>query len=172
MAKKKEESEKEVDIKAKKVKAKKEGDLAGEIEKLLDELFSLLGVSCETSVLKVEEGYKVEVDSSDSGLLIGSHGSTLNAIQSFLALTFRQRTGEWVNILVDVGGWRDRHEDYLQDLARQAAERARSTGEAQHLYNLNPSQRRTIHLYLGEEKDLITESEGEGRERYLVVKTK
>ncbi len=152
--------------------AKKEKDLTDEINQLVGELMKLLGVEAVVEVSKSEDVYKVNIDTSDSGLLIGAHGSTLNAIQSFLALAFRQRLGDWVNITVDVGGWRERHEDYLHDLAQQAAERARSTGEAQHLYNLNPAQRRTIHLYLSREKDLITESVGEGRERYLIVKAK
>jgi len=58
----------------------------------------------------------------------------------------------------------------LKNLAEQTAQRAIETSEPQNLYNLNPSQRRVIHMYLSENDDIVTESEGEGYERYLVIK--
>ena len=73
---------------------------------------------------------------------------------------------------VNVGDWREKQEDYLKSLALSALSRARATNEPQPLYNLNASQRRTIHLYLSSEKDVETESFGEGKERYLIVRLK
>ena len=106
----------------------------------------------------------------EAGLLIGAHGQTLHALQSFLAMAVRQQTGDWVRIVLDIGDWRQKHEDHLSSLAKQAAERAKSTGEPQHLYNLSPAQRRVVHMALTKEKGIETISEGEGEGRYLVVK--
>lgn len=149
-------------------------------QSLVEELFNLIGFTPEINVSQVspkteteEEVIQININSpKEAGLLIGSRGTTLSAIQSFLSLSLRQKLGEWVRVMVDVGDWREKHEEYLKDLAKQASERARSTGDAQHLYNLTPSQRRVIHVYLQEEDGIITESEGEGMERYLVVKAK
>ncbi len=157
---------------AKESKKTAEKDYSAEILEIAHELFGLLGVNADVKVEDKDEAYQVLIESSDSGLLIGAHGTTLNAIQSFLAMAMKSKTGEWVRINVDVGGWKARHDEYLEELAQQAAERVRSTNEAQHLYNLSPAQRRVIHTYLGKEKDLITESVGEGEARYLVVKPK
>lgn len=73
-------------------------------------------------------------------------------------------------MVFNVGDWRQRQEEYLLDLADESAKRALETGEPQHLYNLNAGQRRVIHLSLAEKKDIETTSEGEGRERYLVIR--
>lgn len=157
----------------------KNAPTATAVKKLAQELLNLLNLSATVTVHKVknedpsEPAFHLEIDSpEESGLLIGSHGTTLNALQSFLALALKQQTGHWARITLDVGQWRARHEQYLSDLALQAAERARHTGEPQPLYNLKPAQRRIVHLALSHEKDISTESFGEGENRYLVVKTR
>ncbi|KKQ95216.1 MAG: Single-stranded nucleic acid binding R3H domain protein [Candidatus Woesebacteria bacterium GW2011_GWB1_43_14] len=147
------------------------------VEALSSELFSLLSIDTEINVsvdeTLEEKVYNVNVSGKEqAGLLIGAHGATLSAIQSFLSLAVRQKTEEWVRIVVDVDGWREKHEDYLKELAIQAGERARSTGEPQNLYNLTPAQRRVIHVALSKEKGIVTESKGEGEGRYLVVSPK
>jgi spoIIIJ-associated protein len=151
--------------------------LEKETDKLTNKLLELLGIEASVNIEKIKQedssevALHVEIDAqTESGLLIGAHGATLNAIQSFLALALKQKTGEWARINLDVGQWRQRHEEYLAELAHQAAERARSTGEPQHLYNLTPAQRRIVHLALSRQKDISTESLGEGENRYLIVK--
>ena len=120
-----------------------------------------------------EKVYKVEIESDEStGLLIGSHGTTLLAIQSFVAIAIKQKTGEWIKISIDIAGWNKKQSERLADLAKQTADRAKQTGEPQKLYNLNATQRREIHMALKEESGIETVSEGEGQDRYLIVKPK
>jgi|SRR3989344_6402447 len=139
------------------------------------DLLKLLDVENNIEITSEGEGeeltltIRVEV-SQEAGLLIGAHGSTLNAIQSFVVMALKQKTGEWVRVILDIGDWRAKHEEHLVALAKQAVARAKSTGEPQHLYNLTPAQRRTIHMSLSEEDGIQTESQGEGEARYLVIK--
>lgn len=148
------------------------------VKNLVNELFSLVGIKVDVKVeVKGEkEGEKevnVEIDSKEeSGLLIGSHGTTLEAIQYFLGLALKNETGEWARVNVDVADWKEKQNDHLVTLARHTAEMAVRKGEAQYLYNLTPSQRRIIHLELSENKEVSTKSEGEGAERFLVVEPK
>src|SRR5579859_2978391 len=117
-----------------------------DIEKILTELFDLIGIKVEFKVTKSDEVYKVEIGETESaGLLIGAHGLTLSAIQSFVAIAIKQKTGEWITLSVDVAGWGEKQNQRLSELAIQTAERARQTGEPQSLYNLNPVQRRAVH---------------------------
>ncbi len=146
-----------------------------EVQKIAVELLSKVGIEAEVTVTDTDEAgesvFNVNINApEEAGLLIGAHGSTLTAIQSFLAMVVKQQTGEWVRVVVDVGDWRSKHEEHLAQLAHQTAERAKTTGQPQMLYNLSPSQRRVVHLVLSEEGDVVTESVGEGAARYLVVK--
>ena len=113
----------------------------------------------------------VDIDAKEeTGLLIGRRGETLNSIQTILGIMARQKTGEWARIIVNVGDWREKQESHLKELADQAALRAKETGQPQPIYNLSASQRRVIHLALAEDPEVETISEGEGEERYLIVK--
>lgn len=143
------------------------------LKKLAEELFALMGtkVTLDVSWDKGNEAYDVNVDAGEeTGLLIGRKGETLTSIQTILGFLLKQKTGEWARVLVNVGDYREKEEDYLKNLAESSAQRALETGDAQSLYNLKPGQRRIIHMYLAENKDVETESLGEGLDRYLVVK--
>lgn len=153
--------------------AKIKFEMKEELEKLTKDLFALIGTEADVVVTKEEDVYKVDINPKDqAGLIIGHKGETLAAIEMFLAMALKKSKEEWVKVVVNVGDWKEKQDDYLKSIADQAAQRARETGEAQPLYNLTPSQRRTIHLYLGESNDIETESMGEGTERYLVIKAK
>jgi spoIIIJ-associated protein len=144
-------------------------------EKMANELLSLMGtkVQVKASEDKKNEAVRIDIETEEeTGLLIGRHGETIEAIQSILGMMLKKKTGDWVRIIVDVGGWREKQEERLRDLATQTAERAKETGEGQPLYNLSPAQRRIIHLAFADDSDIETESVGEDEERYLIIRPK
>lgn len=157
------------------VKREKKNQETQIVEEITDKLFSLILVktTVEISEDKENDAFVVDIQSTDeSGLLIGARGKTLLSLQTVLGLIYRQRTGEWKRIIVNVADWREKEEDRLRGLAEKTAERAVATGEPQFLYNLNPSQRRIVHMVLSENEEVDTESQGEGNDRYLVVSPK
>jgi len=141
---------------------------------LAEELFSLMSLSdakIDVEYDKENEAYVVNVDAPDeTGLLIGKKGETLTSLQVVFGVLLKQKVGEWNRVVVNVGDYREKEEEYLRNLAQSTAQRAKETGEPQSLYNLKSWQRRIVHMALSEDKDLTTESVGEGEERYLVVK--
>ena len=141
---------------------------------LAEELFSLMSLSdakIDVEYDKENEAYVVNVDAPDeTGLLIGKKGETLASLQVVFGVLLKQKVGEWNRVMVNVGDYREKEEEYLRNLAQSTAQRAKETGEPQSLYNLKSWQRRIVHMALSEDKDLTTESVGEGEERYLVVK--
>jgi spoIIIJ-associated protein len=145
------------------------------VENIVGELFELVGVEAQSEVVEDKENDAILINLSsekESGLLIGARGDTLISIQTIVAMIFQNKTDRWVRILLNIADWREKEKDRLERMAFQVAERARSTKETQTLYNLSPSQRRTVHITLSKEKDLETESKGEGRNRYLTVSLK
>jgi spoIIIJ-associated protein len=144
-----------------------------DLQKISDELLSFMGTKAKADVSydKTNECYLVNINGGDeTGLLIGKKGETLLSLQTILGILLKQKTGEWERVTVNVGDYLEKEEEYLKNLAQSAAARAKETGEPQSLYNLKPNQRRIIHLTLSEDKEITTESLGEGEERYLVVK--
>ena len=144
------------------------------LKQVSQELLSLMDsrAGVEVSYDKESDVYVVNIDAGEeTGLLIGKKGETLSSIQTMLGVLFKTKTGEWNRVVVNVGDYREKEEDYLKSLATQTATRAKETGEPQNLYNLKPWQRRVVHMALSEDSEITTESVGEGEERYLVVKS-
>lgn len=142
------------------------------LQEITQELFNLMGVQVTLEVFhdKENEAFVVNVDAGEAtGLLIGRKGETLTSIQTILGIMLKTKTDEWVRVLVNVGNYREKEEEYLKNLAQTSAARAKETGQPQMLYNLNSHQRRVIHMYLSEDSSVKTESQGEGNDRYLVV---
>lgn len=146
---------------------KKFGDLA-------KELISLMGVEgdVETEWDEANNAVKVKINSKDSGLLIGRHGGTIEALQVIIAAMGQKAAGKWVRVVCNVGDYRERREETLVQVAVNTAKKAKFSGEAQILENLLPAERRIVHMALAEDKELETFSEGEGEERRLIIKPK
>lgn len=148
-------------------------DIEDQVKKQALTLLEKMGVVASIEVAKEGENLLVNVESEEhKGLLIGARGESLTAFQTILNLIAKNESGEWQNILVNVGDWREKQEDYLISLAKHAAARAVETGKPQQLYNLNPGQRKVVHTYLATDDSVVSESEGEGRERFLVIRAK
>ena len=110
------------------------------------------------------------VSEQPMGLLIGKGGQTLNAIE-LLVRTITQTKIHTLekHIVIDAEGYRARHTDRLQDLARQAAQQVLETGEAVPMEPMSPRDRRTVHMTLAEIDGVESTSVGEEPYRHIVV---
>ncbi len=161
--------------KTKKAKKVELIDRVKQVEKFVKELFDLIGTKALFSVEEDKENDTIMVNietETDRGLLIGRHGDNIFALQSVIALALKQKNDEWTRVVVNVGDWRNKQEERLLDLANQTAARVKATGESQSLYNLLPAERRIVHLELAKDPEIVSESQGEGRDRFMVVSLK
>lgn len=141
------------------------------IKEIANKLFELLETPAEFKIEKDKDGvYRLDIKTEEGGILIGFHGETLQSLKHFLALSLFAKFGEWTAILVDVNGyWKKREED-IQEMAKKVAERVVVTGEPASLPFLTPAERRIVHLIFSSHPQVFSESEGEGRERRIIVK--
>jgi spoIIIJ-associated protein len=111
----------------------------------------------------------VDVRGSDLGVLIGRRGETLDSFQYIAALMVGKETGQFVRLVVDVEGHRDRRERQLRQLAQRMAEQVLKTGRKLTLEPMRASERRIIHLELRDHPAVMTESVGEEPHRKVTI---
>lgn len=111
----------------------------------------------------------VDVRGDDLSVLIGRRAETLNALQYILALIVSKEASNWVQVVVDVEGYRARRERQLRQLARRMAEQAVRTGKRQMLEPMSSAERRIIHLELRNHADVVSESVGEEPNRKVTI---
>ncbi len=112
------------------------------------------------------------VDTSENPLLIGKNGKTLDAIQVLMKNLLNVYTDEHYVALVDVGGYKEQRKRQLEILATKTAKEVARTRVKVRLSKMNAYERRVIHTKLADWRDVITESEGEEPNRYVVIKPK
>jgi spoIIIJ-associated protein len=111
----------------------------------------------------------LDVEGDDLGILIGRQGETLRDLQYVTRLIVSRKLQRWVNVLVDVGGYKKRRERVLTELAERMAERVASEGRPLTLEPMPPHERRIVHMALRDHDSVTTESTGEGRRRKVVI---
>lgn len=111
----------------------------------------------------------VDIHGDELSILIGRRAETLNALQYILGLIVSKEAQRWVQVVVDVEGYRARREKQLRQLARRMAEQAVRTGKRQILEPMSSAERRIIHLELRDHPDVFSESIGEDPARKVTI---
>jgi len=143
------------------------------IKEAAEELLSFLRIEADMKVDEDEEGiYHLRLESPEAGLLIGYHGETLESFQLILGLIVYRNLHKWQPIVVHVGDYREKKEAALKEMAKLRADEVRQKREAVVLSGLTAAERRIIHLALSGREDVYTQSEGEGKERCLIINPK
>ena len=72
---------------------------------------------------------------------------------------------------LDIADYKKQHAEKIIEKARGWIEEVRRTGESK-IVNLNAADRWTVHHLASEYSDIETHSEGEGRDRQLIINQK
>ncbi len=110
-----------------------------------------------------------QLESAKAALLIGKRGQTLNALQQLAQLVTNKSTAQFKVVRVDVGDYRERREQSLEQLADRMADKAVRTGRKVQLEPMPSYERKVIHNALSNRLDIETYSEGNDPFRYLVI---
>lgn len=138
----------------------------------LKSIIASADLSLEVSGEESSEGCRLNLDGPDADLLISQGGELLEALQHLVNQVFIRELPRGQRVVCDAEGFRATREAELRAMAKHAAERVRSTGQPFMFGPMTANERRIIHLTLGEEADLATESIGEGQARKLKVSLK
>ena len=108
-------------------------------------------------------------DTDKQGLLIGKHGKILNALQVLAQVSVHRFIKGRITVQVDVGDYRARRSETLQQIAERTARKVLKTKQPVYLEPLPAYERKQIHAALSKNKRISTHSEGKEPHRYLVV---
>lgn len=102
--------------------------------------------------------------------LIGFRGRNLASIQFVLSLIVRSQIGEGIRVLLDVNNYRSEQKIRLENMVKALVEKVLSTGKPVSLATMSSYERRICHMALADIEGIVSESEGEGEDRHVVIK--
>lgn len=125
----------------------------------------------EAKVTYKESGNQVifNIVTNKSGLVIGKHGKIINALQTLAQILLHRHDRRRVSVILNVGDYRDRRSNILDQIAERTADQVLQTKQAVILDPLPAYERKQIHAYLSRLDHIKTHSEGKDPNRYLVV---
>ena len=125
----------------------------------------------DSKVTFEEKGNQVifNIKTNKSGLVIGKHGKIINSLQTLAQILLHRYDRRRVSVLLNVGDYRDRRSNVLEQIAQRTAEQVLRTKQAVILDPLPAYERKQIHAYLSKIEHVKTHSEGKDPNRYLVV---
>ena len=144
-------------------------------EAVISKLLGLLNLEAQVSAHYGAPGrderrnIHVDIRGNDLSVLIGRRSEILSAFQYVASLIIGKETGQFVQLTVDVEGYRDRREKQLVQMAQRMAEQVAKSGRRQALEPMPSDERRIIHIALREHPDVTTESTGDDPYRKVTI---
>lgn len=135
----------------------------------LEGIAKTYGVEATVTVEARRDRMTFVFDTDKQGLLIGKHGKILNALQVLAQVSVHRFIKGRISVQVDVGDYRARRSETLQQIAERTARKVLKTKQPVYLEPLPAYERKQIHAALSKNKRISTHSEGKEPHRYLVV---
>jgi SpoIIIJ-associated protein len=138
----------------------------------LEDLLTFFDLNLYVDV-KIEDDIVVAAvpHSDKSSILIGRNAETLRSIQYLLSATLNNAGAPVSRVNLDIADYKKQHAEKIIEKARGWIEEVWRTGESK-IVNLNAADRWTVHHLASEYSDIETHSEGEGRDRQLIISQK
>jgi spoIIIJ-associated protein len=144
-----------------------EGEIAADfIEEFLDtaDLDGDLDIE-----FKQDRVYISVTSEGDSNLGKVSDPNTVEAIQELTRLAVQAKTGQMSRLILDISGSRAAKTEQLKQMVERMISKLEETDKEQHLKPMSSYDRKQVHDMVSE-AGFVSESEGQGKDRHIVIR--
>lgn len=139
-------------------------------KKYLEDMLSFFGLNTDVKATHEDEVIELDIPSTHlNGFLIGQRGDTLRSLQFVVSQALRNRDAELTRVNIDVADYKKQRAERLAVKVGEWAEAVKQSGEPYHVHPMNAADRRVVHHVVTDFANLVTSSEGEGRDRHVVI---
>lgn len=135
----------------------------------LDGLIYTYNINATVELEPRENDVYANIVGENLGVLIGYHGEAMEAIQHLLNTHLFNKLKGAKRVFIDVSGYRAKRANDLKELAHKIAGRVLENKRSYKLDPMNSFERRIVHEELSKTEHILTHSEGEDPNRYLVI---
>jgi len=144
-------------------------DSVEQAKQYLSDMLSFFGVNVEIEGSVNEDVIELVVPSTDiNSLLIGRNADTLRSLQLLVSSMLRSSGAEVTRVNVDIADYKKQRAEKVEKQAREWIEEVIRTGDS-YVAKLNAADRRIVHHVASEYPNVQTFSEGEGRDRKIII---
>jgi spoIIIJ-associated protein len=138
--------------------------------KFLEDVLSFFGLNAVVTASNEEDVIELTVPSTHlNGFLIGQHGETLRALQALVSTTLANAEAALTRVNIDIADYKKHRAEKILEQLELWVKKVREDKEPMHLRPMNAADRRTVHRGLEDYSDVTSHSEGEARDRHIVL---
>lgn len=142
-------------------------------KKYIEDILSFFGLNIDVHVSCDDEVIELTVPSTHlNGFLIGQRGDTLRSFQQLLSTTLKNKEAAIHRVNLDIADYKRQRYDRLIEQVADWVKQIRESKQPMHLEPMNAAERRVVHQAASDYSDILTQSEGEGRDRHIVLSFK
>lgn len=146
--------------------------VAADLASYLEQVTRGLGATSTVAFSQRHHRILYVLTTDHEGLLIGKHGRILNALQVLAQTYYRDHSTRPIQVIVDVGDYRQRRAQTLAQLAERTAHQVIADHQAIYLDPMPALERKVIHETLAHNRYVDTRSEGHEPKRFVVIALK
>ncbi|MEK9578598.1 MAG: R3H domain-containing nucleic acid-binding protein [Aquiluna sp.] len=149
------------------VDLEKEGEIAADF---IEEFLDLADLDGDLEIeLKQERVYLTVSSEGESNLGKFSDPDTVQALQEITRLAVQNKTGQMSRLILDIGGSREAKTEQLRQQVERAVAKLEESDREQHLKPMSSYDRKLVHDMVAE-AGMVSESEGAGKDRHVVIR--
>ena len=128
-------------------------------------------MSCPSAVTVELDNQTVacKISGEHQDALTGQEGRTLDSLQYLLRKMTTRLLPDRTKLALEVGDYRERRIEELKKRVLELAAQVREDGMTQAIPALNPSERRSVHMLLQDDKEVRSRSVGEGLFKKVLI---
>ncbi len=138
-------------------------------KKVLQRIIDAITADASIDIAQNSRSVQFNIEGGNAGILIGKRGQTLEAMQYLVEKVINKHNDKRVRVQIDVEGYLATRKNTLENLAARLSKKVRRTGRPVRVGQMNAHDRRIVHLALKNDKDVRTQSLGEGFYRKLMI---
>jgi len=149
------------------------------IKELIEEFFEKMTITVsniDVGLSNTTEGstdvVNLDIKLEEPQILIGQGGQTLFEIQRLLKTVLNKKIKNVFYFNLDINDYKKQKVEHLRSMAKGLADQVAITKEEKSLLPMTSYERRVIHDELAQRTDIVTESQGEGPDRHIIIKPK
>jgi len=139
------------------------------IETYLYTFFKDLNIDIEIQIEQEEDSFTVMLNAENNAILIGKNGQTLQAMNTVVRGAVNSAFKRRFHVLVDINNYKVDRYDKVKSIAERIAKTVQRTKISATLDPMPNDERKVIHQFLSEMRNIRTESEGDGMHRRLKI---
>ncbi len=136
----------------------------------MERLVGALGLDLEVEIRDSDDKFMwLDLQGEDRKYFLRENARALNDLQFVFNLMVYQSGAENKKVKLDSEGFREKRKREVKQIARKAAEKVRLKGKKKKLSEMNPYERRIVHIALNDSSEVTSYSVGRGFMKKVVV---